>query len=135
MIRTMKTAQITVALALLAGFAFVVPPASAVEDETDTPTVTTTATIPPCAATPEPSAGPATVGLDDFCNPWAEIETDAADCRAETDRPDAHVDCDTPVATTTNCFYIYWKKEVGPIVWEQRSSCDGEIYVNDDWQA
>lgn len=41
-----------------------------------------------------------------------------------------------PTVSTTaenNCPDIYWRAQIGPVVWEQTSGCDGEIYVDRGW--
>lgn len=202
-----NAARFVAAIALVVGFAFAVPPASATEDDGEvTPDASTTQTIPPCANTPEASAGPATAGLNDFCRPWVEVDTDEVDCDVKEDRPSYDVSCEpaadgasaadpgpqvcipyyhegetgpvsytftgcdvevsvqtdlrpgedptercevtatedpAPVlvecqlsttATEPACYHIYWKTEVGPVTWEQRSSCDGDISVDEDWR-
>jgi hypothetical protein len=133
------------AIALVVGFAFAVPPASAAEDtDAEEPNVETANTIPPCAAFhPEVSAGPATAGIDEFCSPYASVDLDfdpdedpTEKCSVATseDKPFVLVRCQLSTPAEQRCYQIYWKTEVGPVVWEQRSSCDGDIYVNEDWE-
>jgi hypothetical protein len=132
------------AIALLVGFAVVAPSVSAAEEDTETPSAETTQTIPPCATfNPEYNVGPATAGIDDTCSPYASVDLDldpdedpTEKCSVTTseDKPFVLVRCQLSTTSEPHCYHIYWKKEVGPVTWEQRSSCDGDITVDKDWR-
>ncbi len=139
-----KPTSYLVALALLTTGLIAIAPASA-DTSTELPEPTTpNNAIPPCATThPEATVGPVTVGVDYFCSPYVEVDDDwpqedptercEVNLDPDDDRP-PYVACQLTASDNQQCFYIYWYYQVGPVYWEQTSSCEGEIGVDDEWE-